>query len=64
MAQITGPQTHVHNGPNLNYQDADLINGPGRSQYASFTFADFDAIAPWMKEDYIRQRVFGQGLGH
>lgn len=48
----------------MNYQDADLINGPGRSQYASFTFADFDVLAPWMKEDYIRQRVFGQGLGH
>ncbi|KZV69876.1 hypothetical protein PENSPDRAFT_632492 [Peniophora sp. CONT] len=65
VAQIIGPQTHVHNGPSqLNYQDTDLINGPGRSQYASFTFADFDALAPWMKEDYVRQRVFGQGLGH
>lgn len=64
VAQITGPQTHAHSGPSLNYQDADLIDGPGRSQYASFTFADFDALAPWMQDDFIRQRVFGQGLGH
>ena len=43
-------------------QDFDLVVGQGRSHYASFTWADLDAIAPWM-EDRIVRRIDGQGLG-
>ncbi len=44
-------------------QDHDIVNGPGLSSYASFTWADLDAIAPWMSER-ITKRIDGQGLGN
>jgi hypothetical protein len=47
-------------GPFL--QDLDLVVGFGRSQYASFTWADLDCIAPWMK-DLVTKRIDGPGLG-
>ncbi|KAJ6515630.1 hypothetical protein C8R45DRAFT_957157 [Mycena sanguinolenta] len=43
-------------------QDRDLIAGPGRQQYVSFTFDDLSAIAPWL-EDKITKRIDGPGLG-
>ncbi|KAH7887534.1 hypothetical protein F5I97DRAFT_1806379 [Phlebopus sp. FC_14] len=43
-------------------QDLELLDGMGNSQFASFTWQDFLAIAPWMKER-ISQFIRGQGLG-
>lgn len=62
-AQLIGPQTHKSflEGPAL--QDLDLVVGPGRNQYASFTWEDFIAIAPWMEES-ITKKIVGPGLGH
>jgi hypothetical protein len=48
-------------GPFL--QDLDLVVGFGRSQYGSFTWADLDCIAPWMK-DLVTKRIDGPGLGN
>ncbi len=47
-------------GPPL--QDLDLVVGPGRSRYASFTWVDLAAIAPWMEEK-ITKKIDGPGLG-
>ncbi|CAL1701303.1 unnamed protein product [Somion occarium] len=60
-AQILGPHTKepFTDGPRL--QDMDLVIGAGRSQYASFTWADLDAIAPWLE---LTKRIDGPGLGH
>jgi hypothetical protein len=62
-AQIVGPRTREHFTEGSPFQDLDLMNGPGRSQFASFTWADLDAIAPWLDE-YITKRVDGPGLGN
>ncbi|CCM00657.1 uncharacterized protein FIBRA_02695 [Fibroporia radiculosa] len=42
-------------------QDGDLVEGPGRSQFASATFADLVAIAPWLEPT---KWIEGAGLGH
>ncbi|KAF5387659.1 hypothetical protein D9615_000596 [Tricholomella constricta] len=62
IAQIVGPHTHELSGDWLPLQDLDLVVGPGRNQYASFTWVDLWAIAPWM-EDRITKKIQGQGLG-
>ncbi|KAG5648872.1 hypothetical protein DXG03_000221 [Asterophora parasitica] len=62
IAQIVGPHTHELSGDWLPLQDLDLVAGPGRNQYASFTWEDLWAIAPWM-EDRITKNIQGQGLG-
>ncbi|KAJ7129420.1 hypothetical protein C8R44DRAFT_776753 [Mycena epipterygia] len=46
----------------LPLQDQDLIVGSGRQQYASLTWEDFWAIAPWLEEEITRQ-IDGPGLG-
>lgn len=61
-AQITSPQTSMPWGEGPFLQDLDLVVGFGRSQYASFTWADLDCIAPWMK-DLLTKRIDGPGLG-
>ncbi|CDO73759.1 hypothetical protein BN946_scf185015.g87 [Trametes cinnabarina] len=60
-AQLIGPQTKepVVDGPPL--QDLDLLVGAGRSRYASLTWADLSAIAPWLE---LTQKITGPGLGH
>jgi len=35
----------------------------GRQQYASFTWSDLWAIAPWL-EERITKKIDGPGLGH
>ncbi|SRR6266404_3707722 len=62
-AQITSPQTSMPWGDGPFLQDLDLVVGFGRSQYASFTWADLDCIAPWMK-DLVTKRIDGPGLGN
>ena len=61
-AQILGTNIHESftGGPPL--QDLDLVVGSGRSQYASFTWTDLWAIAPWM-EERITKQIDGPGLG-
>ncbi|KAF8843087.1 hypothetical protein BDN67DRAFT_897816 [Paxillus ammoniavirescens] len=44
------------------YDIQELVEGVGRSQFASFTWQDFLAIAPWM-EKRITKFIHGQGLG-
>lgn len=61
-AQITNSQTSMPWGDGPFLQDLDLVVGFGRSQYASFTWADLDCIAPWMK-DLVTKRIDGPGLG-
>ncbi|KAI0303953.1 hypothetical protein BC826DRAFT_980589 [Russula brevipes] len=61
-AQITNAQTSLPWGDGPFLQDLDLVVGFGRSQYASFTWADLDCIAPWMK-DLVTKRIDGPGLG-
>jgi hypothetical protein len=63
VAQILGEgvnETSSHNGPPL--QDSDLIVGPGRQQYVSFTWEDLWSIAPWLEEK-ITRKIDGPGLG-
>ncbi|KAG6903413.1 hypothetical protein C0995_005436 [Termitomyces sp. Mi166 len=62
VAQLVGPHTHDLSGDWLPLQDLDLVVGPGRNQYASFTWMDLWAIAPWM-EDRITRKIQGPGLG-
>ncbi|KAG6910957.1 hypothetical protein DXG01_006011 [Tephrocybe rancida] len=62
IAQLIGPRTQEPSGEWLPLQDLDLVIGPGRSQYASFTWADLWAIAPWM-EERITKKIQGPGLG-
>lgn len=61
-AQITSTQTSMPWGDGPFLQDLDLVVGFGRSQYASFTWADLDCIGPWMK-DLVTKRIDGPGLG-
>lgn len=62
-AQLVGPKTKesFNDGPRL--QDMDLVVGPGRSSFASFTWADLDAVAPWMNAE-LTKRIDGPGLGN
>jgi hypothetical protein len=62
-AQILGPHIHEAFGDGPLLQDLDLVIGPGRNQYGSFTWPDFWAIAPWMEEK-ITKRIDGPGLGN
>lgn len=62
-AQLVSQSTHIHFGEMPILQDLDLVVGPGRSHYASFTWTDLDTIAPWMA-DVITKRIDGQGLGN
>ena len=39
----------------------DFVVDMGRGHFASFTWADLDAIAPWLE---LTARVDGPGLGH
>jgi hypothetical protein len=50
VAQLLGPPRHA--SPRL-----------GRQQYASFTWSDLWAIAPWL-EERITKKIDGPGLGH
>ncbi|KLO19939.1 hypothetical protein SCHPADRAFT_817392 [Schizopora paradoxa] len=58
-AQLISENTRHH----AIQQEHDIVNGPGLSSYASFTWVDLEAIAPWMS-DLITKRIDGQGLGH
>jgi len=62
-AQLVGPHTTEHWSDSPPLQDADLIVGPGRSQYASLCWEDLMAIAPWMDE-IITKKLDEPGLGH
>jgi hypothetical protein len=62
-AQIIGPRTHESFVEGHALQDLDLVVGLNRNQYASFTWNDMWAIAPWMK-DKITKRIDGLGLGN
>jgi hypothetical protein len=59
-AQLIGPRTKEPT-THLPLQDWDLVEGSGRSQYASFTWADLAAIAPWLE---IPKKIDGPGLGN
>ncbi|KAH7916270.1 hypothetical protein BJ138DRAFT_596179 [Hygrophoropsis aurantiaca] len=61
-AQLVGPHTRDSSAGPLALQDVDLVVGPGRSQFASFTWQDLLVIAPWM-EEMITKFINGQGLG-
>ncbi|KAI0089061.1 hypothetical protein BDY19DRAFT_889736 [Irpex rosettiformis] len=58
--QVIGPRTKE---PTTDHplQDWDLVDGTGRSQYASFGWADLAAIAPWLD---IPKKIDGAGLGN
>ena len=62
-AQLIGPQTKepFDENPPPTLQDLDLVNGPGRNQYASLSWADLTAIAPWLE---LTNMINGPGLGH
>ncbi|KAG7449485.1 uncharacterized protein BT62DRAFT_1054621 [Guyanagaster necrorhizus] len=62
VAQIVGPKTYERSGDWSPLQDLDLVLGPGRQQYVSFTWNDLNAIAPWM-EERITKKINGPGLG-
>lgn len=51
IAQLLGPSCDA---------DSPLL---GRQQYASFTWSDLWAIAPWL-EERITKKIDGPGLGH
>ncbi|TFK99171.1 hypothetical protein BDV98DRAFT_595193 [Pterulicium gracile] len=64
MAQIVGPRTHER-VPESVFDptfDSGLVMGPGRSQYASFTWEDLWAVAPWL-EARLTKQIDGPGLG-
>lgn len=62
IAQMLGPHTHELSGDWPPLQDLDLVVGPGRQQYCSFTWSDLWAIAPWL-EERITKKIDGPGLG-
>ncbi|KAL0067664.1 hypothetical protein AAF712_005379 [Marasmius tenuissimus] len=62
LTQLGAPRSHPPSEGSPPLQDLDLV-GPGRQQYASFTWSDLEAVAPWMKER-ITQRIDGPGLGN
>lgn len=51
IAQIIGASPHTDG------------TAPVRQQYASFSWCDLWAIAPWL-EERITKRIDGAGLGH
>ncbi|TDL29843.1 hypothetical protein BD410DRAFT_780342 [Rickenella mellea] len=62
-AQLTTAQTRIPSTEGPELQDLDLVIGPGRGQYASLTWADLSAIAPWM-EEHLLKKIDGPGLGN
>jgi hypothetical protein len=52
--------------PPTRFRDLDLVSGPGRNHYASFTWDDlFEAVAPWLEERVPdERRIDGEGLGN
>ncbi|KAI0722757.1 hypothetical protein C8Q76DRAFT_835970 [Earliella scabrosa] len=62
-AQLVGPQTkdYVEEEGRVPLQDLDLVVGPGRNQYASLSWADLTAVAPWLE---LTNMINGPGLGH
>ncbi|KAI0638390.1 hypothetical protein C8Q77DRAFT_1243078 [Trametes polyzona] len=60
-AQLIGPHTKEPLPDGTPLQDLDLMVGLGRTQYASLSWADLTAIAPWLEPT---QKVTGEGLGH
>ncbi|THH30697.1 hypothetical protein EUX98_g3509 [Antrodiella citrinella] len=60
-AQLIGDKIHEPFLEVPRLQDMDLIVGPGRTQFASFTWADLAAIAPWLE---LTKRIDGPGLGN
>jgi len=44
-------------------QDSDLVVGPSRNHYASLSWEDLGAIAPWLDESILK-KLEGMGLGH
>ncbi|KIY69744.1 hypothetical protein CYLTODRAFT_393216 [Cylindrobasidium torrendii FP15055 ss-10] len=62
VAQILTPKTYETTPELVPLQDLDLVVGPGRLQYTSFTWSDLDAIAPWL-EERITTKIDGPGLG-
>ncbi|KDQ64356.1 hypothetical protein JAAARDRAFT_187693 [Jaapia argillacea MUCL 33604] len=62
-AQVVGPHTNETFADSPPLQDLDLVVGLGRNQYASFTWPDLHAIAPWM-EERITKKIDGAGLGN
>ncbi|KAI0082367.1 hypothetical protein K474DRAFT_1702890 [Panus rudis PR-1116 ss-1] len=60
-AQLIGPHTREAFTDGPRFQDMDLVAGAGRSQYASFTWADLAAISPWLE---LTKKIDGPGLGH
>ena len=60
-AQLIGPRTKEPFLLDHPLQDRDLVEGPNRSQYASFTWTDLSAIAPWLE---IPKKIDGPGLGN
>jgi hypothetical protein len=63
IAQILGPNIHAAGTEWPPLQDLDLVVGPGRNQYASFSWPDLWAIAPWV-EERITKKIDGAGLGN
>ncbi|KAI0692261.1 hypothetical protein BC835DRAFT_1416653 [Cytidiella melzeri] len=59
-AQLVGPRTKEPTTSDT-LQDWDLVDGAGRSQYASLTWPDLAAIAPWLE---ILKKIDGPGLGN
>jgi len=57
VAQLMNP-SHIK----PDEEDFELVVGPGRSQYCSFTWPDLWAIAPWIV-DKVTKRIEGPGLG-
>ncbi|GBE79902.1 hypothetical protein BKA93DRAFT_816689 [Sparassis latifolia] len=59
-AQLLGPHTKETQF-GASPVDFDLVVGSGRSQYASLTFDDLMAVAPWLN---VTKWIEGPGLGH
>ncbi|EED79057.1 predicted protein [Postia placenta Mad-698-R] len=53
VAQLTNSRTMETTFDEAPFIDTVLVEGPGRSQYASFTFEDLNAIAPWLEAKQI-----------
>lgn len=60
VAQLTNSRTMETTFDEAPFIDTVLVEGPGRSQYASFTFEDLNAIAPWLEA----KQIIGPSLGH
>lgn len=60
-AQLLNPQTKQHFDDSVPLEDLDLVIGHGRTQYASLSWPDLTAIAPWVE---LTGMINGQGLGH